>query len=449
MQLTCEYMPSTKFIIMFKKLTAIFFYFYGASLQISYAQDISILSLGNPIHKTYINPAAQLNKMWNISLANIQIETSTDGPTINQLTAVNEIGKRYIHPTSWEKNTNPENLVSANFNLNTIDLGISIRDWGFLIGHAFKTYGAVSYTEDLVKLLANGNGPYVNQTLQIGPAMDYLAYNEIYLGLQKKFNRFTFGIKAKLLYGVSGMRTDESTLHYKTKDDFYQWEFDINYNIRSSSAVRLKDISDIDFNASGFTFENLFYNNAGFAVDLGVNMQLSKDLSIFWSALDLGSITWDFLPKNYVSKGKFTFEGIDPISYIYDTTGFEFTDSVIQFIPFNTYNEKFTTPLQNRFYLGASYNYKDIWSFQGLIRFNRSFIKSNAQISFSAVRNWKWIQAGISTVFSQGYGVHLGAMLQTRLGPVGIFAATENLLGIFTPFDQNLINARGGISVAF
>src|SRR5690606_35169137 len=159
----------------------------------------------------------------------------------------------------------------------------------------------------------------------------------------------------KLLFGVSAVRTEESTLLYRTSDDFYQWEFDINYNIRSSSALRFKDITDIQFNPSGVTFENLFYNNTGIAFDLDVNMQLSKSFNIFWSALDLGSITWDLLPRNHVSKGKFTFEGIDPVTYISDTTGFNFTDSLVQFIPFTTYDETFTTPLQNRFYLGAKY----------------------------------------------------------------------------------------------
>lgn len=413
------------------------------------SQDISLISLNNPLRETLINPAAELTKTWNISLANTQVEMGTDGPTINQLTAENSEAKRYIHPSQWQGKINPENLVFANLQLNTLDFGVKVKDWGFLLGHAFRTNGTVSYTEDLVKLIGNGNGPYVNQTLQIGPALDYISYNELYLGVQKKFNRFTVGIKTKLLFGVSAVRTEESSLLYKTSDDFYQWEFNINYNIRSSSALRFKDISDVEFNPSGITFENLFYNNTGIAFDLGVNMQLSKNFNIFWSALDLGSIKWDLLPRNHVSQGKFTFEGIDPITYISDTTGFNFTDSLVQFIPFTTYNETFTTPLQNRFYLGAKYQYKDTWTFQGLVRFNRSFIKSNAQLAVSAVRHWKWFQAGLSLMYSNGTSFHAGAMLQGKIGPVAAFVATDNMFGFFAPFDQRLVNARGGLSVSF
>lgn len=94
----------------------------------------------------------------------------------------------------------------------------------------------------------------------------------------KKISRFTIGLKAKLLFGVSNFRTDEPTINYRTKSDFYQWEFDVDYSIRSSSALILNDITDITLNPSGFNFDHLFYNNTGLAFDIGMNMELSKKL---------------------------------------------------------------------------------------------------------------------------------------------------------------------------
>lgn len=415
----------------------------------SNAQDISLLSLGNQFQQTYINPAATLKNTWNISLGNTQMEILTDGPTYNQLTDVNKAGKRYIHPDNWQSDVNYENLIQANLAIHTLDVGIVRNSWTFSGGHAFRTFGSLAYTEDLLKLVANGNGPYINQSLEIGPALDYLVFNELYLGVQKKFNRFTVGVKAKALFGVSGLRTESSSVAYKTKEDFYQWEFLVDYNIRSSSSLTLRDVTDFEFNASGFTFDHLFYNNPGLAFDIGVNMQLSKNLSIFWSALDLGFIKWDFLPRNYKSQGKFTFEGIDPITYINDTTGLQFVDSIVQFFPFTTVNESFTTSLNNRFYLGGSYQWKDTWSFQGLVRFHRSFVKSNAQLSVSAMRHWKWIQAGASLTVTNGNFFNLGAILQVKLQPVSVFVATDNILGAFALFDQKLANLRGGAQIAF
>lgn len=413
------------------------------------AQDISLISLGNQFQQTYINPAAALKNKWNISLGNTQMEILTDGPTFNQLTDVNNAGKRYIHPNKWQSDVNYDNLIQANLAIHTLDIGIVRNSWTFSGGHAFRTFGSLAYTEDLLKLVANGNGPYVNQSLEIGPALDYNVFNELYLGVQKKFNRFTVGLKAKALFGVSGLRTETSSVTYKTKDDFYQWEFLVDYNIRSSSSLTLRDVTDFDFNVSGFTFDHFFYNNPGLAFDIGVNMQLSKNLSIFWSALDLGYITWDFLPRNYKSQGKFTFEGIDPITYINDTTGLQFTDSIVQFFPFTTVNESFTTSLNNRFYLGGSYQWKDTWSFQGLVRFNRSFVKSNAQLSVSAIRHWKWIQAGGSFSVTNGNFFNLGAIVQLQLKPLSVFLATDNILGAFSLFDQKLANLRGGAQIAF
>ncbi len=412
-------------------------------------QDISLLSLGSNLRQTYINPAASLPKKWNISLMNTQVELLTDGPTINQLTSVNNDGRRYIHPTNWQNHVNPENLISGNFQLNTIDIGFKTDKWTFLAGHAFRSFGSLNYTEDLLKLAANGNGPYINQTLQIGPIADYTTFNEIYLGAQKKFNKFTVGIKTKLLFGVSNLRTEEADIQYRTNDDFYQWELNTNYAIRSSSTLNFRDISDFTFNSSGITFDHLFYNNVGLAFDLGVNMQLSKNFQIFWSALDLGFIKWDFLPRHTVSKGKFTFEGIDPLTYLNDTTGINFTDSLAAFIPFTTNTESYTTTLNNRFYLGANYVWKEKWSFNACVRFHRSFVKSNAQLSLAATRSWKWLDAGLSYAVTNGNLWNVGALVQIKWKPLQVFVATDNLFSLFSLYDQKLANARGGLSISF
>lgn len=178
-------------------------------------------------------------------------------------------------------------------------------------------------------------------------------------------------------------------------------------------------------------------------------MELSKKLNIFWSALDLGFIEWNFLPRHFVSKGKYVFEGIDPITYISDTTGFDFKDSLSQIIPFTTYNENYTTPLNNRFYLGASYDMSDAWSFHGLVRFHRSFAKSNTQLSISAIKKWKNLQVGLSYSVTNGNLLNFGSLIQVRIKPVSAFIATDNVLAIISIFDQKLANIRAGLSLDF
>jgi hypothetical protein len=414
-----------------------------------YAQDISLIGLGKTMQQTLINPAANMDKTWNLSVANMRFELLTDGPTFNQLTKKNTDGKRYISPDGWQNSVNDFNLVSANVDIHTFDFGVKWGKWFFMAGHSFRNGGSLTYTSDLLQLVANGNGPYINQTLSIGPVLDYLTYNEIYLGTQKKVNRFTIGLKAKLLFGVSNFRTDNPTINYKTKNDFYQWEFNNDYSIRSSSALILNDITDISFNPSGLSFDHLFYKNTGLAFDIGVNMELSKKVNIFWSALDLGFITWTFLPRNYISKGIHTFEGIDPISYINDTTGFNFTDSLSQFIPFTVIDEKYTTSLNNRFFLGATYDMNENWSFNGLVRFHRSFVKSNAQLSLAAVRRWKFIETGLSYSVTNGNLFNIGALIRIKVKPVSVYLATDNFFGGFDVFDQKLANFRGGLNVSF
>ena len=46
-------------------------------------------------------------------------------------------------------------------------------------------------------------------------------------------------------------------------------------------------------------------------------------------------------------------------------------------------------------------------------------------------------------------GPNLGANLLLQLGPVQLFAATDNIISAFDPLGQNSANGRFGLAVAF
>ena len=263
------------------------------------SQDISQLHLKGTLPGTFLNPGMPLNKNWNISLANFSISLGTDGPSIDGITSKNAAGQRYIDVKKLPSNPQEYYNVNLETSVHTLDLGIRAWGVGILAGHRFFSGGNIRYTGSLLELAAKGNAAFIGQQLQIGPSLDATAYNEVYLGAQKTINNFTLGVRAKLIYGTASLVTEESDILFTTKQEYYQLELKNNYLLRSSGLLRYNDFDDITVNLPGFTFDNFFYNNRGIAVDLGASFKAGDKLTFSASALDLGSIKWDFLRRKY------------------------------------------------------------------------------------------------------------------------------------------------------
>jgi len=413
------------------------------------SQDIGLMGFGNDIQKTYISPASKLDKKFNIAAGGLQFQLATNGPTINQLTSKNSLGKRYIDLDNWQKSIQDQNNIDFSTEIRTIDVGLKIGTWGFLAGHAFKNQGGVSYTRDLTELLSKGNADFIGQTLDVGPGMDFTSYNELYLGVQKQFGNLSLGIKSKLLFGVGNVHSENSSLSLTTQEEFYQLSIESDYLINSSSIFDYTDLNDISFDYKSFSFDHFFYNNRGFAFDLGVSYELDEKLSLFASAIDIGSITWDFAPRNYNSNGTFVFDGIDIAEYLGDTTGVFLEDSLYQLLQFDLTRNAYSTRLNSRFFLGASYMYNEKWSLNALLRFDDSFLSNSTQLSLSGVKKFKYLEAGLSYTVRNSSFYNFGAMVKAKVGPFFGYLSTDNILAAVSLFDQRLANVRGGLVVAF
>ncbi|MBK8828571.1 MAG: hypothetical protein IPO26_18300 [Saprospiraceae bacterium] len=101
-------------------------------------------------------------------------------------------------------------------------------------------------------------------------------------------------MKAKLLYGISKISTESSDVNFTTSDEYYQLQFKNNYILRSSGLLRYNGIDSITIGQSYISFDNLFYNNRGLAVDLGVAFQVNKKFLNLRQCFGSGQYQWVF-----------------------------------------------------------------------------------------------------------------------------------------------------------
>ena len=415
----------------------------------SVAQDAALLYLKGSIPGTFINPALTLDKNVNISLAGIKAQVSTDGPSISNITSNNSSGNKYIDVKKNSEKLSPYHNISANLDVHTLDIGIKAGPIILMAGHGFRSSANVRYPKGLIEIAAKGNAPFWGQKVNIGTAVDVLAYNELYLGAQTNVGNFSVGCKGKLLYGTANLRSERSNVLFQTKPEFYQLELETDYLIRSSGLLRYQALDSITLNYAPFTFDNLFYNNRGYAFDIGATLKIGQKWLLSASALDIGSIAWDFFPRKYSSKGTFTFEGVDLLDFLGDSTSIAVTDTLLEIVKVQSTLENYTTKLNSRYTLGCAYDMDDKWSFFALYMMNRNFGYASHHLSVSALRKFSFLHLGLNYSISENNYASFGIFGKINAGPFSAYIQSENIAGLFRPFGSKNAGVRLGTTLQF
>ena len=408
------------------------------------SQDITLLNVNGSLPATYLNPGLKLDKKINISIGGINVHFGTDGPTINQITSKNKAGQRYIDVKKLITNPRTYQNIFFKNDIHTIDVSLNLGNIVLMAGHAFRSGGNLSYPGSLLNVATQGNSAFIGQTVNIAPKIDINSYNEMYLGLQKSFDKLTIGAKGKLLYGTANLTTEKATIDFTTKDEYYQLEFKTDYLLRSSSLLRYTSLDSITANYAGFSFDNLFYNNVGFALDVGASYNVNSNLTLSISAVDVGMINWNFFPRKYSSKGNFIFEGIDIIDYVVDSTSISIKDTLLNLFQVSQGLENYSTALKGTFSLGGSFKYNNQWTFNALLLYQNNFSSNRSSLSLSAIRNISIFDIGLQYTLAKNDYASFGLFGKLRLGPICAFLSSDNIIGLFRPFDAKSASLRLG-----
>ncbi len=413
----------------------------------SFGQDITLFAQKGNMAGTLLNPAFSLDKKFNIVLGSFNAEIGTDGPSLHSITSKNSDGSRFLDKSKFDKNFESENNLYTQFELRTLDVGMKLGTWGILAGHGFKIQSNFSFSEDLAQLLFLGNAPFIGQNLSVGPSLDVLAYNEVYLGAQKTVGRFTVGGKLKLLYGTVNTYTEKSNIQFTTDEEYYRWDFDTDLLVRGSGTIAYNSIDNVNYTVPEFSFENFFYNNRGWAFDLGVVFKPTENLTFSASALDIGSIQWDFFPRKYTSRGKFSFDGLD-IFDISEVTENSLIDTLNQLFKVSQQIEEYNTPLNSTFALGASY-VQNKWTYSALYQLRHNFGYRRNIVSLSAVRQFKFLDLGMQMMGNKNDFLNIGVYSNVNLKYFTFYVAVHNLVYGFDWTKSNNFSLRGGATIQF
>ncbi|MEM9545796.1 MAG: DUF5723 family protein [Bacteroidota bacterium] len=410
------------------------------------AQNLHYYFIDNVFQRSYFNPA--LDNKGNITIASgLGLDFNTNGPSISDVTTRKPEGGLIISASDAIAAMNDVNDIYGYSSVNTLDVSVNTPFVRISAGHAWKAQAWMQYTKDLAEFVTNGNAAFVGETMNLAPQLDYINYNEVYLGLQKSFGPLNVGVRIKRLSGVEAIRTENHKIDLTTSDDIYQLTVDSDFEIRSSRAFDYTDIENFNLDVEAFSFDNFMQNNGGWAFDFGASFNVGDRLELTLSAVDIGGLDWDVDPKIYRSNEVQTFDGIDVSEYISSDDEFVILDSIEALLDLVETNEAFNTSLPTKLFLGGKFKISDLWSVGALVQTNGSGDRRSSVIVFNGTaRLYSFLSVGVLYSYRSSNLSNIGLNISLNAGPVTGFLSTDNIFRIGS-FDSTFSNLRAGLSI--
>ena len=343
------------------------------------------------------------------------------------------------------------NNMTLNTSLETIGFSIQTKKFRFSFNHGLKINAGLNFPKEMLQFAWGGNAQFIDETINIAPRVNLMAYQEFGFGVGYKVSEnLSLGTRVKYLVGAGAFYTSNSVIAVHTDPDYYALTAETDYLIHTAG-IPEADLNNGDFFDFDFS-PQLSSENRGFAFDLGANLSGGDKINIQTSILNLGKITWKDQVNNYWSQGSIEFDGLDLQEMLdegeLDTE--ELIDSIGQTFEFQHAQSRFSSSLPGQFYLSGTYevipNLKvgALFLAEGFQTTMTRAFGVNAQKDFG-----RWGAVGANYVVQEG-GVHnFGVNGTVNLGPVQIFAMTDNLIPLFNPMKTQNTNVRFGINLVF
>lgn len=422
------------------------------------AQDIGLSTMSNLWQTNTINPAKLSDRKFILSLPGISGSYATDGITFNDITRTNENGELVVNANQLVDALGIENNLGATFQAETFSLVVGGNKWQAGISHAIKSDHHAMLPQTLAQFGLQGNQQFIGQTVDIAPEFNSQTYSEWSLSLALTLDRLTIGIRPKLLGGIANLSSSDGMASVHTADDgVYTMTLESDYQIQSAGILSIDGLEgtegDVEVDLTDIAAGDLINGkNSGFGLDLGATFQLTDNILISGSILDIGSINWTENASVYTSQGEHVYKGLDFINVLEDddVDFSEVGDTLAEIFQFEKNSTSYRTNLTMRTYWTIDYQMTERLRVGALI--HSRHINSQLLPTFGVNANLdlgRWWTLG--TVISQGKstGFNVGANTAVRLGPVQLFASTDNMLGMLNPLGTSSGHVRFGMNLAF
>jgi Family of unknown function (DUF5723) len=346
----------------------------------------------------------------------------------------------------------PLNKISGNLSLQTLGISFPLTSSLRLnVHHAANAYTSGSINRNLASLYDKGNAQFIGQTVDFASNLTTSLYNEWAVGVTYKMQEsLSLGLRVKYLTGNFHSKIDLNKATIKFEDSNYALNFDNDVKVTTFGVGSLDSIKKP---ANALTNQRVFTSNTGFAFDLGGTMKLGK-LTFNVSVIDLGAgINWKEDGKTSASKGTYSYSGLKSDNFFkFDSISSKsFQDTLKKTVGLVENTEgSLRQNLPTKIYLSTTYELTEKIRLGTLLY--SEFDTQATRFGFIANASYKLsdvLTIGGTLGLRNGSFNNLGLSAVTKLGPVQVYAVTDNIIGAFKPLESKNSNARLGINLVF
>ncbi len=366
----------------------------------------------------------------------------TDNNTWNLERAANQMHRR--------------DLYSSEAALSLIFIGYRHKETYFTFSVTERSHLYSVVPGKLASMAVFGNGPYAGDLARVRGLRPGGYYQREYaLGLSKAvFPDLTAGIRGKLIFGKAGVYPGPSDLRFTTDENTFDLLLEGGYTLNGSLPVTLIQdqeghITDVELQEIRLAEFLLNRSNPGFGIDLGLIYRFDEKIVLAASLLDLNVVRWRSDLNTVSIDGTFDYRGVEGGT---DVVSFEFLGEILDSL-MNTFTTEVTnapyfatTPAQ--LFLAGTYRLNDRFTLGAVNRnvFFRSKVHSSLTLTirtalaerFLATASWSYLNNSLA---------NLGAGIAYTGRGVQFHVVSDNLIGLFFPFDSRTVNLRAGVNI--
>ncbi len=411
--------------------------------QIAYSQDnTAIYLMKNNTENLAFNPANPVTRNYfNFPLLGNFSVTGRIPFSFNDLFRMNDDNTFTVTPRNMYNVLKENNVISASVNDKIFGFGFGLKKTFFDIGLSFKTDVNISIPKELVGLIVNGNAYYADKNEAVVLDNMYVnlnSYAEFGVGVQQTFGeKLRVGVRPKFLLGLANVETRRmnATLYFSSEYDSIWVKED--FLLESSCLYDYIYRTDI----------GKYYDNQGFAFDIGITYQINDHFSIGASMLDYGLIWWNSNTYEYKADGEVTFKGIELDVFQPNLSFQEELDSLANILNIKIEEiQKYKTHTNTKVLFQGNYDINDIHRISASARLD--FIESQKYPYFSVAyvcNPARWIEF-VANAYYYREMFNLGTALGFSLGPFYFNMSVATLLDVKRLENVKAFSAGIGLS---
>lgn len=403
----------------------------------------------NTLHQSYLNPAFQTSKKWEVSAASLGGDFQMGKLSLGDFIKNNGNGTNVVSLNQLAAAIDEKNDVGIYGSFNSFDLALRMGGLTLTGGHSIQYEFSSTLNPDLIKIAANGNEAYIGQTVELGMPLNGSVYQKMYLGVAGSMGIFNWGIRAAYLNGWHHLHTEKMSSLLTTGSDYYELTIANDIEIYNAGILDYNAVDDIAVIKGVNDYRSFFTANHGLSLDLGIELKINEESGFIANLQNLGTIKWQDRAQRLSNQSTTMLRGVNLEQVIDGEETESIEDSLLSAYELKEENLVFSRRLNPRFNVGgyftlASTQFSAILNVQRYAEVNHPslFLQASKPLS-------KMLTLGVNYHWQKQAPFNLGFMAGIKLGPVNAFAACNNAWALLHPASLNGLSGRIGATVGF